>query len=115
MEIEAPQIINPNFKKWIVIAALLGYSGLVIYLFYFVGLAQLFSVVGKINIGIYALAITSVVISLTLHTLVLASTLKISFDQTHFQTNFYILYWVGVFVDNIMPGGWSGDLFKAYS
>jgi uncharacterized protein (TIRG00374 family) len=24
------------------------------------------------------------------------------------------LYWVGVFVDNLIPGGWSGDLFKAY-
>jgi uncharacterized protein (TIRG00374 family) len=25
-----------------------------------------------------------------------------------------VLYWVGVFVDNLVPGGWSGDLFKAY-
>jgi uncharacterized protein (TIRG00374 family) len=24
------------------------------------------------------------------------------------------LYWVGVFVDTLIPGGWSGDLFKAY-
>jgi hypothetical protein len=23
-------------------------------------------------------------------------------------------YWLGIFVDNLIPGGWSGDLFKAY-
>ena len=26
----------------------------------------------------------------------------------------YALYWLGIFVDNLIPGGWSGDLFKAY-
>lgn len=107
-------LISPSIKKWILISALLGYIGLIFYLLYFVGLAEL-------NCGyrkskhkhLYALTIASVLISLTFHTLVwfqLLKTLKIrlSFRRT------YILYWVGVFVDNLIPGGWSGDLFKAY-
>ncbi len=106
-------LISPSIKKWILISALLGYTGLIFYLLYFVGLAELIAVIEKVNIGIYALAIASVLISLTFHTLVwfqLLKTLKIrlSFRRT------YILYWVGVFVDNLIPGGWSGDLFKAY-
>src|SRR4030043_371421 len=59
------------------------------------------------------MAVATVLISLTFHTLVwfqLLDTLSIrlTFRRT------YILYWVGVFVDNLIPGGWSGDLFKAY-
>lgn len=105
--------VSPSIKKWIGIVALLGYTMLVLYLFYFVGIDQLFSVLGKVNIGIYALAIASVIISLTFHALVWFQLLhsvaiKLGFRQTS------ILYWVGVFVDNLIPGGWSGDLFKAY-
>lgn len=97
----------------IVFPALLGYTALVLYLFYFVGIGELISVIGRINLGIYALAIASVIISLLFHTLVWfqllrALSIKLSFRKT------YTLYWVGVFVDNLIPGGWSGDLFKAY-
>jgi uncharacterized protein (TIRG00374 family) len=84
-----------------------------IYLFYFVGIGELISVIGKVNAGVYALAIMSVVVSLTFHTLVWFQPLnsvgiKLGFRRT------YVFYWVGVFVDNLVPGGWSGDLFKAY-
>ena len=109
---DAPTI-DPSIRKFIAIPALLGYTALVLYLFYYVGIGQLIAVVEKINIGIYALAIASVVISLTFHTLVWfqllrSLSIKLSFRRT------YVLYWVGVFVDNLIPGGWSGDLFKAY-
>jgi uncharacterized protein (TIRG00374 family) len=105
--------IKPLHKKWIVLTALLGYLALAVYLFYFVGLDDLLSVVGQVNVGVYALAIVSVVISLFFHTLVWFQLLnsigiRLSFRRT------YVLYWVGVFVDNLIPGGWSGDLFKAY-
>src|SRR3989337_440928 len=103
---------SPSLKL-VVVPAMLGYSALVLYLFYFVGIGEVFSVLRTVNVGIYALAIVSVIISLTFHTLVwfqLLDTLSIrlTFRRT------YILYWVGVFVDNLIPGGWSGDLFKAY-
>ncbi|MBE3116315.1 flippase-like domain-containing protein [Candidatus Bathyarchaeota archaeon] len=107
-----PQI-SPSLKKWIILTSLIGYMALALYLFHFVGLDDLFSVVGKVNIGIYALAIASVAISLFFHTLVWFQLLnsvgiRLSLRRTH------VLYWVGVFVDNLIPGGWSGDLFKAY-
>jgi uncharacterized protein (TIRG00374 family) len=104
--------VNPS-TKLIVIPALVGYSMLVLYLLYFVGIGELILVVGRVNLGIYALAIASVIISLLFHALVWfellrALSIRLSFRKTT------VLYWVGVFVDNLIPGGWSGDLFKAY-
>jgi uncharacterized protein (TIRG00374 family) len=104
--------INPSMKL-IVVPALLGYSALVLYLLYVVGIGELILVVGRVNLGIYALAIASVLISLVFHALVWfqllrALSIRLSFRKTT------LLYWVGVFVDNLIPGGWSGDLFKAY-
>src|SRR3990172_6349887 len=105
--------VSPSVKKWIIISALIGYIALLIYLFYYVGINELLSIIGKVNVGIYVLAIVSVVVSLTFHTLVWFQLLnsvgiKLGFRRTN------TLYWVGVFVDNLVPGGWSGDLFKAY-
>jgi uncharacterized protein (TIRG00374 family) len=100
-------------KKGIFLAALVGYAILAIYLFYFVGIGDLFSVVRKMNVGIFAFAIVSVVISLTFHTLVWLQLLNAVGIRLGFRRS-YTLYWVGVFVDNLIPGGWSGDLFKAY-
>jgi uncharacterized protein (TIRG00374 family) len=102
-----------SFKKWIVVSAVVGYSALIIYLLYFVGFFSLISALEKVNIGIYLLAITTVIVSITLHTMVWFKLLnqlniKLSFRRTN------VLYWVGIFVDNLIPGGWSGDLFKAY-
>ena len=59
------------------------------------------------------LALSSVALSILFHTLVWFKLLnylsiKISFRRT------LSLYWVGIFVDNLIPGGWSGDLFKAF-
>src|SRR3990170_5573395 len=107
------QPINPSVKKWIVISALLGYTALLIYLFYFVGIDELISVLGTVNLRIYVLVLISVVVSITFHALVWFQLLnyvriKLGFRRT------YVLYWLGVFVDNLIPGGWSGDLFKAY-
>jgi uncharacterized protein (TIRG00374 family) len=113
MAIDNVPVIDPSIKKWIVAPALLGYTALVLYLFYFVGIGELISVVGRVNLGIYALAIVSVMISLTFHTLVWFQLLKSLSIRLSFRLT-YVLYWVGVFVDNLIPGGWSGDLFKAY-
>src|SRR3990170_4495702 len=112
MTTEKVPSINPSMKL-IVVPALLGYSALVIYILYFVGIGELISIVGTVNVGVYALAIASVMISLMFHTLVwfqllTSLSIRLSFRRTH------VLYWVGVFVDNLIPGGWSGDLFKAY-
>jgi uncharacterized protein (TIRG00374 family) len=113
MSIDAPPLISPSVRKMIVFTALVGYAILFLYLFFFVGTSELMSAIGRIDVSIFTLAIASIIISLTFHTLVWfqllrALSFKLSFRRT------YILYWVGVFVDNLIPGGWSGDLFKAY-
>lgn len=113
MAIDKRPLLSPSIGKWILVSALLGYTALIFYLLYFVGIGELIAVIERVNISVYVLAITSVLLSLTFHTLVwfqLLNTLKIrlSLRKT------YVLYWVGVFVDNLIPGGWSGDLFKAY-
>jgi uncharacterized protein (TIRG00374 family) len=113
MAIDQRPLLSPSIGKWILVSALLGYTALIFYLLYFVGLGELIAVIERVNISVYVLAITSVLLSLTFHTLVwfqLLNTLKIRLSLRRT----YVLYWVGVFVDNLIPGGWSGDLFKAY-
>jgi hypothetical protein len=66
---------SPSLKL-VVVPAVLGYTALVLYLFYFVGIGELILVVERVNVGIYALAIASVMISLTFHTLVWFQLLK---------------------------------------
>lgn len=112
METDKVPIANPSMKL-IAIPAFVGYTALVLYLLYFVGLGQLILVVERVNLGIYALAVGSVVVSLLFHTLVWFELLRALQIRLPFRKT-YILYWVGVFVDNLIPGGWSGDLFKAY-
>lgn len=112
METDKVPIANPSMKL-IAIPAFIGYTALVLYLLYYVGLGQLILVVERVNLGIYALAVASVGISLLFHTLVWFELLRVLSIRLSFRKT-YVLYWVGVFVDNLIPGGWSGDLFKAY-
>jgi uncharacterized protein (TIRG00374 family) len=110
---DRPLQISPSLRKWILVSALLGYTILLFYLFYFVGIGNILSVIATVNPAIYALAIASVIISLTFHALVWFNLLNTLSIRLNFRRT-YVLYWVGVFVDNLVPGGWSGDLFKAY-
>jgi uncharacterized protein (TIRG00374 family) len=110
---DKPFVISSTVKKLILITTLLGYAAMVFYLLYVVGIGQLLEVIVKANLAIYALAIISLVISITLNTMVwnqLLRSLSIKLSFRRVST----LYWVGIFVDNLIPGGWSGDLFKAY-
>src|SRR4030043_2087430 len=109
----ALQPISPSTKKWIVVSALIGFVGLIFFLFFFIDIGELFSVLASVKLEIYSLALICVVVSITFHALVWfqllnSVSIKLGFRRT------YVLYWVGVFVDNLIPGGWSGDLFKAY-
>src|SRR4030066_2505087 len=109
----ALQPISPSTKKLIVVSALIGYVVLIFFLFFFIDFGKLFSVLASVKLEIYSLALICVVVSITFHALVWfqllnSVSIKLGFRRT------YVLYWVGVFVDNLIPGGWSGDLFKAY-
>ncbi len=105
--------IPVSFKKWIAISAVIGYVALAIYLLFFVGIDSLLSTLGNVNLGIYALAIGSILISVFFHTTVWFELLHYLQINLSFR-RIFVLNWVGIFVDNLIPGGWSGDLFKAY-
>jgi uncharacterized membrane protein YbhN (UPF0104 family) len=70
MVVDNPPVISSSIKKLILVSALLGYTVLVLYLLYYVGISELIAVIGRVSLGIYALAIASLIISLTFHTLV---------------------------------------------
>jgi uncharacterized protein (TIRG00374 family) len=106
-------IISSAMKKAILVSTLIGYAALVIYLLYFVGIGSLIEVIQEASLSLYALAILSLLVSILFHTLVWFQLLRSLAIKLSFKRA-YVLYWVGIFVDNIIPGGWSGDLFKAY-
>jgi uncharacterized protein (TIRG00374 family) len=110
---EVQRVVPVSFKKWVVVSAVIGYAALAIYLLYFVGFFNLVAAVEKVNLAIYLLAIGSVIVSITFHTLVWFKLLNYVGIHLGFRRT-YSLYWLGIFVDNLIPGGWSGDLFKAY-
>ena len=105
--------ISPKAKKGILITAVIGYAALLFFLFFFVDIGRVFAVLDSINLGIYAIAALCLIVSIFFHSLVWHQLLKAVSVNLGFRRT-YVLYWVGVFVDNLIPGGWSGDLFKAY-
>jgi uncharacterized protein (TIRG00374 family) len=110
---EPPKPVPRTIRKIVLVSAIIGYAALIIYLIFFVGLFDLFTILGKINGAVYALAITAVMLSIFFHTVVWYKLLQYLSIKLSFRKTFS-LYWVGIFVDSIIPGGWSGDLFKAY-
>ncbi len=68
---------------------------------------------GKTSITVYALAFICVLCgvifdALTWHQILGKLSVKTTFRRV------FTLSWVGIFVDAIVPSGWSGDVFKAY-
>ncbi len=112
-DVGKPFIISSKFKRLILVTTLIGYAALIFYLLYVVGITQLISVIQEANPAFYLIAILSLIVSIFFNTIVwrqLLSSLQIKISLGRA----FKLYWVGIFVDNLIPGGWSGDLFKAY-
>jgi len=111
--VDRPFAISSSIKRIILLTTLVGYTALILYLLYVVGIPELVGVIEKANPAIYLLAILSLMVSIFFNIIVwrqLLSSLQIKISL--FRA--FKLYWVGIFVDNLIPGGWSGDLFKAY-
>jgi uncharacterized membrane protein YbhN (UPF0104 family) len=90
---EAPKPVPLIIRRIILISAIVGYAALILYLIYFVGLFDLFTTIGKVNLGVYALALSSVVLSIVFHTLVWYRLLKFLSIKLSFRRSF-ALYWV---------------------
>jgi len=108
-----PFAASLSSRKWIALTALLGYLALALFLLYIVNIDELISVIERMNLELFTLAIASNLIAFTFDALVWYQLLKELSIKISFRRA-YVLSWVGVFIDNLIPSGWSGDFFKAY-
>jgi uncharacterized protein (TIRG00374 family) len=104
---------RPQFKSWVTASSLLGFGALILYMYFFGNLNLIASAIAKTNIAIYILTFVCVLGSAVFNSLAWKEILKKLSVTTTFRRVF-TLSWVGTFVDAIVPGGWSGDIFKGY-
>jgi uncharacterized protein (TIRG00374 family) len=102
---------KPEFKSWVSISAVLGFLMLLLYLYFFGNLGQIASTIEKTSAPIYILAFICVLGGAVFNSLTWQGILGKLSIQTTFRRVF-TLSWVGTFVDALIPGGWSGDIFK---
>jgi uncharacterized protein (TIRG00374 family) len=104
---------KPQFKKWVTLSAVLGFVVFMLYLFFFTDFMQVGTIIGGINVPIYALAFLCVIAASVFDAMAWKATL----DNLSVGTTFgriFSLSWVGHFVDTLIPGGLAGDAFKTY-
>jgi len=104
---------KPAFKKWVTLSAALGFAFFMLYLLFFTNFAEVGKVIGSTNVAIYVLAFVCVVVASAFDALAWKSTLDGLSVKTTFR-RIFSLSWVGHFVDTLIPGGLSGDVFKTY-
>ena len=104
---------NPKLSKTVFLVSVIGLVVFVLYLYFFVGIPSFISTFENLNLWFYSLAFVLVVVSVFFHALVWRSLLSNLSYSIKIRTAFWFS-WIGIFVDNIVPGGLTGDLFKAY-
>lgn len=104
---------RPKIKNSVSVAAIIGFVVLALYFMFFGNLAEIGGVIGKTSIPLYALAFICVIGGITFNALTWYKILGKLSVKTTFRRVFS-LSWVGIFVDAIIPGGWTGDIFKGY-
>ncbi len=104
---------KPAFKKWVTLLAALSFVVFILYFMFFTDLGQVAAVIEGVNVPIYLLAFVCVIGGAVFNAL----TWKATLDSVSVKTTFrrvFNLSWVGAFLDCIIPGGWSGDVFITY-
>jgi uncharacterized protein (TIRG00374 family) len=104
---------KPEFKKWVTLLAALSFVIFILYFLFFTDLREVAEVIGGVNVPIYLLAFVCVIGGAVFNAL----TWKATLDSVSVKTTFrrvFNLSWVGAFLDCIIPGGWSGDVFMTY-
>jgi len=102
-----------SFRKWVSLSAFLGFTAFLLYLYFFTDLGGIASVIEKTNLFYYSLAFFCILGNVVFNALAwdrLLESLSINISYR----KIFNLSWVGIFVDGIIPGGWSGDAFMAY-
>src|SRR4030042_414793 len=104
---------KPEFKKWVTLLAALSFFIFILYFLFFTDLGEVAVVIEGINIPIYLIAFVCVIGGAVFNALTWKATLDSVSVKTTFRRAFN-LSWVGAFLDCIIPGGWSGDVFMTY-
>jgi uncharacterized protein (TIRG00374 family) len=104
---------KPHLGKWSALLALLGFVAFMVYLFFFTDFTDVQAMIVRTNIGVYVLAFVSVVMASVFDALAWKATLDGLSVKTRFR-RIFSLSWVGHFIDTLIPGGLSGDVFKTY-
>ncbi len=102
-----------KLKKSVLTIALLGLAAFLGYIFIFTDFSSVANVIAKTNVTVYALAFLCVFVGSIFNALTWESTLNALGVETKFR-RIFSLNWAGYFVDAIVPGPWTGDIFKAY-
>ena len=106
-------ITKPKLTKSVFIVSVIGLVVFILYLYYYVGISGFISTLEKLNLWYYSLAFVLVIASVFFHSIVWRGLLAHLYCLISIRTAFWFS-WIGIFVDNVVPGGVTGDLFKAY-
>ncbi|MFB3888193.1 MAG: flippase-like domain-containing protein [Candidatus Bathyarchaeia archaeon] len=101
------------FKKWVYPVAAVGLILFLLNILFYGDFGDVVSVIGTANLAFYALAFCCVLGSILSQALAWKSMLRNMALETKFRRVFNLCL-VGNFVDALVPGGWAGDIFKAY-
>ena len=104
---------RPEIKKWVSLLAIVGFIIFVVYLFFFTDLTKVAVIISGVSIPVYALVFLLVIGQAAFNSLAWKATLDNVSVKTTFKRVFY-LGWVGAFLDCLIVGGWSGDIFMTY-
>ena len=104
---------RPEIKKWVSLLAVVGFVIFVVYLFFFTDLTKVAIIISGVSIPVYALVFLLVIGEAVFNSLAWKATLDNVSVKTTFKRVFY-LGWVGAFLDCLIVGGWSGDIFMTY-
>jgi uncharacterized protein (TIRG00374 family) len=104
---------NQSVKKWVSLSSFLGYEVFLLYLYFFTDIIGVASIIGRTNLFFYSLVFLCVLASVAFNALAWQCLLESLKLKAGYGLVFK-LSWVGIFIDAIIPGGWSGDAFKAY-
>src|SRR4030042_5690958 len=104
---------RPEIKKWVSLLAITGFIIFLTYLFFFTDIAEVAVIISGVSVPIYSLVFVFVILEAVFNSLAWKATL----DNVSVKTTFrrvFCLGWVGAFLDCIIVGGWSGDIFMTY-
>ncbi len=104
---------NPSFRKWVLLSAFIGLVSFAAYVYYFAGPVNVISMLSATNPYVFALAFVVIIASVALYSLAWRSLLD-RLDVVISPRKAFMFFWVGIFLDILVPGGWSGDFLKAY-